>query len=274
MPAITAASPHPEENSPAVLRKRLATTRPSTSQKFMEDLWKHAESAAEVEVETNRVLYAYWPYKSMSFRFPTHAPTRAQTTRPIPPTPRPTQKNIPTHRPSAAPSSHPTRTAHPTRHSPVPQTIAPTKARSSKPSLAPTTRAPVPPTLSPSQHPSSSPTVSCLAGTPKETFLLRELSQVTPEAVLLDPTTPQGMAFSYMNTTDPYLRANPCLNPTLQQRYGLITIYFATGGPTWTRSNRWLGNTMECLWYGVVCDVVTQRVQKLQLCKFSFSRYL
>jgi hypothetical protein len=75
------------------------------------------------------------------------------------------------------------------------------------------------------------------------------LSEVTDSDILLDPSTPQGMAFRYMADEDPF---NICLT-SAEQRYGLTTLYFSTGGETWTKSDGWLGETQECEWFGVFC---------------------
>jgi hypothetical protein len=138
---------------------------------------------------------------------------------------------------SPVPSTSPTDTVNPTVGSPT---------------ADPTT---VSPTLSPA--PSSAPTESCLAGQTREEYLLPILSEVTNIDILLDPSTPQGMAFRYMADEDPY---NPCLT-SVKQRYGLITLYYSTNGETWTTSDGWLGETQECEWFGVICANVDDRSQ-------------
>jgi hypothetical protein len=96
-----------------------------------------------------------------------------------------------------------------------------------------------------------------LAGQTREEYLLPILSEVTATDILLDPSTPQGMAFRYMADEDPF---NPCLT-SVKQRYGLTTLYYSTGGETWTRSDGWLGETQECEWFGVICANVDDRSQ-------------
>ena len=56
-----------------------------------------------------------------------------------------------------------------------------------------------------------------------------------------------------MANGDPLL-PNPCTYPTILQRYGLATFYYSTGGMNWFDDTDWLGNTVECDWFGVVCN--------------------
>ena len=132
----------------------------------------------------------------------------------------------------------------------------------SRPSTRPPAHSPSHPAPSPTHYPigptnppggpTDSP-VDCLQGRSKEEYLFDELSQITPPNELNDPSTPQGMAFNYMANDDPALIPNPCAIPTIQQRYGLTTLFYSTGGDKWFDSDGWLGPEQECSWHGVDC---------------------
>jgi hypothetical protein len=149
-----------------------------------------------------------------------------------------------TIKPTPAPAPKPTKTSAPTI--------------SASPTIFGQTRQPTS-----TSAPSETPTVSCVQGITREEYLLEALTPITDESILLDPSTPQGMAFSYLNTE------NPCKSTTLDQRFGLATIYFATGGDSWTNSDGWLGDSQECDWFGVSCAENTNpmRVTTLSLGK-------
>jgi hypothetical protein len=117
----------------------------------------------------------------------------------------------------------------------------PSSARPSKPTPSP-----------PATPPSLSPGVDCLKGRTREEYILDALLEVSEESLLTDPSTPQGKAFEYMATTDPHL-SDPCASTTLQQRFGLTTMYYALGGEEWKDSQGWLGEEHECLWFGIEC---------------------
>lgn len=146
-------------------------------------------------------------------------------------------------------------------------------SRQPTPILPPSSVAPVtPPTLptpiiQPTVPPGSGvPTPgpdSCLTGQTRDEFLLSQLSFVTNTSLLLNPSTPQGLAYLFM-TTDPLL-PNVCTYPTIDQRYGLATFYYATTGADWLNSQGWLGPTDECQWFGVSCE--NDRVSNLTLRK-------
>lgn len=101
--------------------------------------------------------------------------------------------------------------------------------------------------------PTPGPPLACLEGTTRENYFLDVLSPTTERVLLRDPTTPQGMAFDWMLNQDPVFAVDPCYYPTTEQRYGLLTLYFATNGAQWTNSSGWLGDSSECTWAGVVC---------------------
>jgi len=152
-------------------------------------------------------------------------------------------------------------------------------AMPTKKPVAPT-RTPAPisqsaaPILSPTSSPISSPPIGtlsptsgdCLFGTTREAYILASLSQVADPALLVDPSTPQGMAIDWITLDDP-LKIDPCVYPTLEQRYGLATIYFATGGANWINNNEWLSAMPECQWFGITCDAKNVTVDKINLNK-------
>jgi len=93
--------------------------------------------------------------------------------------------------------------------------------------MVPVTMMPIAPiTQSPSTTttatPTSIPDRGCLMGRSPEQYLLDEMLMVTNVNLLLDPNTPQGMAFNFM-LEDPTVRRDLCGYPTMAQRYGLGT---------------------------------------------------
>jgi hypothetical protein len=198
----------------------------------LEDLWEQAASASQLELETKRLLEHDSAF-SMSM---------SMTIKPTP-APAPTLSPAPTKSPS--PTSAPTISASPTIFG---QTRAPTTPAPSEP-----------------------PTVDCLMGITRQEYLLDALTPITDESILVDPSTPQGMAFSYLVSDDPFL-VNICKSTTIDQRFGLTTIYFATGGESWTNSDGWLGDSQECDWFGVSCaeNAVPLRATTLSLGKRLF----
>jgi len=73
------------------------------------------------------------------------------------------------------------------------------------------------------------------------------LTDVTPEHILRDMTTPQGKAFDWIARQDPLeLDADDLL---AQQRYVLAVLYFALKGPNWHYGKKsWLSKNKECDW--------------------------
>jgi hypothetical protein len=106
----------------------------------------------------------------------------------------------------------------------------------------------------------------CLDGTTKENYLLSILSPFTDEAVLKDPTTPQGQAFASILEDETY---DVCL-PTVFQRYGLSTMYYSTRGENWVENVGWVEDgESECEWYNVTCEedlVVAIKLGKSVVC--------
>ena len=133
-----------------------------------------------------------------------------------------------------------------------------------------------PPASAPSgsSFPSSTPSLDpspndCLDGKSREEYLSTYLSTVTDPDLLDDVSTPQGQAFSWIVGSDP-LALDPCIYPTIAQRYGLATFYYATAGGDWIKSDDWLGVSGECEWFGITCGKKsTTNVEKLQLRKWN-----
>jgi hypothetical protein len=206
----------------------------------LEGLWDHIAATAQLTSESQHVFKEYergLQGMSMSMpleptKSPTPSPTSPPTTTPGPtatpePSPAPV---IPTRRPTTSPTSN--------------LTILPTRRPTPRPTPRPT-RAPSRPT----PRPTVGSTVDCLED-PKG-YILGLLTPITDEAILLDPTTPQGRAYLFL-INDDYL-SNPC-GKTVEQRYGLVTLYYATNGNSWTNNQRWLLPANECLWTGVTCN--------------------
>ena len=198
-------------------------------EKLFREIWEAEAFLAEREAE--RLLFEDIFQASSLPPLPTPPPT--------PPTPPPTiSPSLPTPLPTPPPTKSP---SLPTPL-PTPPTPPPTKSPSLptlRPSRSPVTQSPRPTTL------------ACLDGRTREEFLLDQLSEITAASILQDPTTSQGQAFLFMNN-DP-LNPNVCSYPTIDQRYGLATFYYATDGENWLNKQGWLSNQLECNWSGVDC---------------------
>lgn len=83
--------------------------------------------------------------------------------------------------------------------------------------------------------------------------MLDTLSAITDPALLLDPLSPQGMAYDWMTNID--TAVDVCTYSTLNQRYAMATFYFSTTGAGWTKSAGWLTNVSECYWELATCNV-------------------
>jgi len=184
---------------------------------YLENLWDSVEKKYEKELKPGRLRYleSMMSMLAMSMSFPTNAPTNAPTQSSKPPTP---------------------------TKMPAPSTTTP------GPAIAPSSSAPVEVPTTTTLPPSLPPLSPC--ETEKENFLLEVLSEITDKSIFLDVDTPQGMAYSFLLEETPSF----VCTPTLMQRYGLSTFYFATGGANWTNNKGWLGPTQECDWYGVKCN--------------------
>lgn len=208
-------------------------------EEHLEDLWSRAMTKDEKEMlGSDRFLQM-----SLSFSIPTRPPSEGRPTTPRP-TPQPTNGNQTT---APAPSSAPSSVNLPT--------LNPTQSPSLSPS-APTSG-------------TTAPSANCLTGTTRSEYLLGVLTPVSEAALLVDPNTPQGMAFAFI-VEDAFIE-DPCTFPTIEQRFGLVTFYYATIGASWTSNDAWLSPTSECTWLGVTCTPVTNTtVEKLQLGKYRF----
>ena len=133
-------------------------------------------------------------------------------------------------------------------YSPIPPPIA-------SPSVSPTTNAmpTVVETLAPVANESPAPATDCLAGSDRGAYLIGTLSAITAPAQLLDPLSPQGMAYDWMSNLDTAL--DVCTYSTLDQRYAMATLYFSTKGDGWTKSAGWLTDVSECSWELAICNV-------------------
>lgn len=144
----------------------------------------------------------------------------------------------------------------------------PTRPPAPRPTPAPIGPTPAPIPKPPTPAPGG-PTDDCLKGRTREEYIFDLLVPITPGSILNDPSTPQGMAFDYLAYDDPYLE-DPCTATTIEQRYGLTTLYFSTQGQEWTETENWLGPQQECTWFGVSCLHDPAHASKLLLREFYF----
>ena len=125
-----------------------------------------------------------------------------------------------------------------------------------KPTAAPVSTTPVPIVV-------TDPPVDGCSTFPRKEAMEEQLEVITDVSLLTDPATPQGRAFVWLVDQDP-AQVDPCSYPTLAQRYALATLYFATGGDSWTSSVFWLNSAAECLWSGISCRT---SVTSISLCR-------
>jgi hypothetical protein len=92
---------------------------------------------------------------------------------------------------------------------------------------------------------------------------LNALTPITPESTLLNPQTPQGQAFEWLDGMD--TGTDPCSYTTLQQRYALATMYYSTNGDGWRNNEEWLSAAPECDWYQITCTQDTGEVIAINL---------
>jgi hypothetical protein len=113
------------------------------------------------------------------------------------------------------------------------------------------------------------PTPAC-DDTSRSNALLFILRTITPESVLFNTVTPQGMAFAWISSEDPAAATtlkNPCDNiRAIRQRYALVTLYYATSGDSWTDNTGWLTTADTCQWAKVACRADQPTVIALTLC--------
>lgn len=202
----------------------------------------------------------------------TNPPTAEPTTTLAPTTPAPTEE-------AGEPTAAPTTTPAPTDEADEP-TLSPTTKETNEPTLSPTIT--LVPTLIPTAE--SQPTIAPVVATPaptteapvaaptsfdrpisdsREDQIFLQLTDITSPAMLDDPETPQGEAYQWIVNGDP--RQLEPDDPTLDQRYILTTLYYATSGDEWTEcfegatndecggglfpdANAFLSEPSECTW--------------------------
>ena len=236
------------QNNSHAVRKRIEENGEITNEtgdkigigrQYLESLWDGLEKNSDRKLEQGRMRYleSMMSMLPMSMGSPTSEPTtKAPSTPQNPKTPSPeTNPTAPTPSPIRGPTL-PTREPIPTK----PPTPTPSTAQPIEVPTVPD----IPPTMG-----TFIPTGPCIEEE-KDAFLLRVLSRITGASIVLDKDTPQGMAYSFLREEDPSF----ICSPTLIQRYGLSTFYFAMEGDSWTNNEGWLGNTHECDWYGVDCN--------------------
>ena len=108
------------------------------------------------------------------------------------------------------------------------------------------------------------PTLSCSESTPRNEYIFDRLKLITDPELLMDQTKPQGKALNFLVYDDAGI-IDHCSYISLEQRYGLVTFFFATNGGIWETNSGWLGDEHECFWYGVDCDDVDSSYQVTRL---------
>jgi hypothetical protein len=204
-------------------------------EQLLENFWAVASVGAQLEHGPKRGLYTQhqYPYFSM----------------PMSPV-RPSQPS----RPSPAPSPQ-----GQTTPAPVDGPTGPTRS----PQVAPL---PTAPTSKPTTEPGVEP--ACLMGRTRDEFFFDLLVPITSGRLLNDPSTPQGQAYDFLVNQDTFLE-DPCQSTTIDQRFGLVTLFYSTGGDDWSDNSGWLGEDQECFWTGVTCSTTSERARTLQLCRLS-----
>ena len=168
------------------------------------------------------------------------------------------EEDSPTREPTTAepttdstldPTSEPTETAAPT----ILETLVPTEDST----LTPTSES------QPTAAPVVAPTFDRPTSDSREDQIFLQLSAITDPATLDDPATPQGRAYQWIVNDD--ARQLEPGDPTLDQRYILTTLYYATDGAGWTEcfegatndecgqglfpnANAFLSEASECTW--------------------------
>lgn len=197
-----------------------------TGRQYLEKLWDSLDKNSNRKLGEGRMRYLESMVDTL------HRNLESPTKQPTSPTPAPTKgPTLPTREP--IPTRPPT---------PIPTTAKPTNV---------VTPAPTPrPTLRPIAG-AFVPTGPCSEAN-KDDFLLNVLSGVitTDTSGVPFKDTPQGMAAAFLREESP----SYACSPTLIQRFGLATLYFATGGDRWTNKDGWLEGIHECYWYGVDCN--------------------
>mmetsp|Transcript_25085 Transcript_25085/g.59207 ORF Transcript_25085/g.59207 Transcript_25085/m.59207 type:complete len:670 (+) Transcript_25085:79-2088(+) len=240
-----------------ILRKRInengdvveeSNNHDASARQYLETLWDSVEQNYERKLVQGRMPYLESVMgmltMSMSMSMPTKLPSSKPPVLPGTPTEFLTSKEPTMTSQPPVPSRNPI--AGPTLPTRVP---IPTRAPISAPSVPSNKPVEVPTPTKPSTPAPVSPSAPCNDDV-KKFFLMETLSSVTDKSILLDDSTPQGMAYSFLLGET----ASFVCTPTLMQRYGLSTFFFATAGTDWTDSTGWLGRQQECNWYGVKCN--------------------
>ena len=92
-------------------------------------------------------------------------------------------------------------------------------------------------------------------------YPLRHLPDYTQLAIETDPASPQALAYTWMNN-DLQSGDEDGKNYTVSQsnnRFALVTMYFAMGGVSWNNNQHWLSHNTECVWNGYQCGALRQR---------------
>lgn len=89
--------------------------------------------------------------------------------------------------------------------------------------------------------------------TSRAAMIRADLAEVTADGILLDETSSQAQAMSWLINSDP-AQVEPSTYANFRQRYSLATLYFATSGDGWISNSKWLRDARECSWDFISCD--------------------
>jgi hypothetical protein len=151
-----------------------------------------------------------------------------------------------------APSTELSQTAIDATQSRVASSLAPSPQPSLRPSALPSENPSVAPSSSsnPSNAPYTSPsTTPSSAPTSLQVYLLDLLSAAAQDSLISmldDFNSPQAAAFEWLKLNT--IRATQP-DRIILQRFALATLYYSTSGDQWRRSDGWLTEENECLWY-------------------------
>lgn len=146
------------------------------------------------------------------------------------------QSDLPSKQPTGIPSESPSDIPS---HSPsMAASDAPTEKGSQRPTAAPT--------LSPTRQYSQNPTTSrpTSENSPLFNFLVNE--SFDEGKTLLDPTSPQFQAFTWLSSDVNLLSYS---KNRLKQRYAMATLFYSTDGDGWMSKRGWLTDSNECSWF-------------------------
>ena len=122
-----------------------------------------------------------------------------------------------------------------------------------------------PPSNSPTGLATESPTNAPTMG-PVTVAIIDFINNVTfaGTTVAYPPVTatPEELALQWLIEVDPTDYSSLSTDARqlqLRQRYSLATLYYSTGGASWTTASNWLsGGITECSWFGVTCGTGNQ----------------